>query len=364
MKVLHLSSEKAWRGGEQQIAYLIEELEKRGVENMVLARKGSEFEKYCYRRNIRVYGVPFSSALDLRAAKAIKILCKEHGIHLVHMHSAKSHSLGVLSAMMGNPVPLVLSRRVVFPPGKNWFTRWKYNHHSIKKIICVSDKIKAIMQSYLKEPRKSVTVHSGIDTKKFIDHVNSNKLRKSLNLSPETFLIGNTSALEAEKDYNTFIHTIANLAAANLPVTGIIMGSGSKEAELKALVKQLSLSDRIIFTGYREDVVELLPGLNIFLMTSAQEGLGTSVLDAFAAKVAVVATHAGGIPEMVHHGKTGLLAPIGDAALLGAHIARLISDPDFMHTLVSNGQLILSDFSKERTAEKTLGIYHEILQQS
>ncbi len=363
MKVLHLSSERTWRGGEQQIAYLLEELTNRHVENVVLARKESAFEKYCQEKNIPVYGLSFRNAIDIGTAKAIKTVCSQHGIDIVHMHSAKSHSLGVLSAAMGNPTPLVLSRRVIFPPGRSWFTRWKYNHRSIRKVICVSDKIKSIMQDYLNEPGKCVTVHSGIDTNKFANSTKHGKLRKELNIPAGIFLVGNTSALEAEKDYPTFIRTIESLAKGNHPVAGVIMGSGSLEGELKKLVGELSLTDRVIFTGHRKDVVEVLADLDCFLMTSTQEGLGTSILDAFAARIPVVATKAGGIPEMVHHEQTGLLGPIGDAPALASNISRLISEPSLRNSLVANAHHTLHEFSKEQMAEKTLAIYREVLAQ-
>lgn len=362
MKVLHLSSEKGWRGGEQQIAYLLEELGKADVENFVLARRNSEFEAYCRKNNIPVGGVPFKSSVDIRTAKAIKMISLENKIDLVHMHSAKSHSLGVLSAVLGNPVPLVLSRRVDFVPKDNWFTRWKYNHPAIKKILCVSGKIESIMRDYVADPEKCITVYSGVDLHRF-KKSEENKLRKEFGIPRDTYIVGNSSALEAHKDYFTFIRTIGILVKKNLPVTGFIMGSGSLEAALRALVGELGLEGKIIFTGYRRDINEVLPCLDIFLMTSSEEGLGTSVLDAFAAGVAVVATAAGGIPEMVRHEVSGLLAPVGDAALLAGNVERLMTDGQLKSAMTEGAARIVKSFSKERTAEKTLAQYLAVLHQ-
>jgi L-malate glycosyltransferase len=361
MKVLHLSSEKGWRGGEQQIAYLIQELNGSKVQNIVAARKNSDFETYCREKNIQVFGVPFKSSVDIRTARAIKSICHEFQVDLVHMHSAKSHSLGVLSNVLGNPVPLILSRRVDFVPKHSWFTKWKYNHASIKKILCVSDKINSIMRAYLDQPEKSVTVHSGIDLAKFNRRSNANKLRKEFNIPDSIVMIGNSSALEGHKDYFTFIRALHVLIDKKLPVHGFIMGSGSLEKELRQYVTDLSLTEHITFTGFRKDIVEVLPGLDIFLMTSNEEGLGTSVLDAFLAKVVVVATNAGGIPEMVIHEKSGLLAPVGDERMLAGNIERIIADPELRQKLIQGATEVVQQFSKESTARKTLEIYHEIL---
>lgn len=362
MKVLQLSSEKGWRGGEQQIAYLLDELAKADVENFVLARRNSEFEQYCEKKKIPVSGVAFNSSVDVRTAKAIKTICLENKIDLVHMHSSKSHSLGVLSSVLGNPVPLILSRRVDFVPKANWFTRWKYNHPAIKKILCVSGKIESIMREYVADPRKCVTVYSGVDLNRFRKS-DRTKLRTEFNIPADRFIIGNSSALEDHKDYKTFIRTIEILVKKNLPVIGFIMGSGSLENELRGLVKQLRLEDQIVFTGYRRDIQEILPGLDIFLMTSSEEGLGTSVLDAFVAGVPVVATAAGGIPEMVKHEMTGLVAPVRDAAKLAENIERLITDGELMASVMQGATRMVQNFSKERTAEKTLAQYIGVLHQ-
>ena len=105
----------------------------------------------------------------------------------------------------------------------------------------------------------------------------------------------------------------------------------------------------------------MLPCLDVFLMTSNEEGLGTSVLDAFLAKVVVVATAAGGIPEMVIHQESGLLAPVGDAEKLADHIGELISNTSLREQLVRGALQKVSGFSKEKTAQQTLDHYREVL---
>ena len=154
MKVLHLSSERSWRGGEQQIAYLIDELSKNGVENFVGCRKKSEFEKYCKKNQIAHISLPFSNEFDVFSAWEIRNFCKEFNVDIVHMHSGHSHAIGVWSSLLGNPAKLVLSRRVDFPIKNNFFSKFKYNYSKISKVICVSEAIKKITQKGLNKPDK------------------------------------------------------------------------------------------------------------------------------------------------------------------------------------------------------------------
>src|SRR5690606_2850452 len=103
------------------------------------------------------------------------------------------------------------------------------------------------------------------------------------------------------------LHTIALLRGTDSPVHGVLIGEGALRADLEAMSRDLGISTHVHFTGFRNDVPKLMRELHMFLITSRTEGLGTSILDAFASDVPVVATRAGGIPEIVHHGESGLL---------------------------------------------------------
>jgi glycosyltransferase involved in cell wall biosynthesis len=363
MRVLHLSSEKSWRGGEQQIAYLVLEQRAQGIDVEVAVRKGSSFEAFCQKNNFSYTSLSFASSISIGTALAIKSICRVKKIDLVHMHAAKSHSIGVLSAFLGNRTPLILSRRVDFVPKNSFFTRWKYNHRAIKKILCVSDKIREIMQAYVNHPGIVATVHSGIDLAKFSAPTTENILRQEFNIDPSTVLIGNTSALEKHKDYHTFIDAIEHVLKRGHRVAAFIIGKGSLEIPLKKYVEEKGIRSSFHFTGFRNDITRVLPCLDIFMITSNEEGLGTSVLDAFAARVPVVATHAGGIPEMVVDEQSGLLAPIGDPKTLADNLERLIKTPSLRTTLIEGAQKKLTEFSKEATAEKTIRAYQEVLAQ-
>ena len=99
-------------------------------------------------------------------------------------------------------------------------------------------------------------------------------------------------------------------------------------------------------------------------MTSETEGLGSTLLDAFACRVPVVATAAGGIPEIIHHKKTGLLAPVADAQTLARNVQELIQDTALRERIVNQAYASLSKFSKENMALKTLEIYRQVLGES
>lgn len=361
MKVLHLVSEKSWRGGEQQVAYLLEELQLQGTACYVACRKNTPFEVYCRQQQVPHIALPFANEFDLLTAYKVKRYCQQQQIDLVHAHSGHSHAISVWAHLLGNNIPIILSRRVDFPVKDNALSRFKYNYKGIRRIICVSDKIKEVVSESLHHPELCVTVHSGIDMSRFENSRKHQLLHQAYNLPASQKLIGNISAIALHKDYFTFVDTAALLLQQRQDLTFFIVGDGPLHEQVEAYVQEKGLQQHIIFTGFRKDIPQLMPELDVLLVTSETEGLGTTILDAFSCHTPVVATAAGGIPEIVRHGQTGLLAPVKDANTLAGHVKQLLNTPPLGKQLTENAYQLALTFTKEHTAHKTAAVYKEVL---
>lgn len=361
MKVLHLSSEKTWRGGEQQIAYLMDELrDTHQVETLAAARANSEFSKRMYQKKHRVVELPFKSELDLYTAYKVKELVNDEKIDIVHMHSGHSHTIGVLSKVLGHDAKLVLSKRTDYPVKDNFFSRWKFNHPAIKRILCVSGKIKEVLKPDIKDFEKVEVVYSGIDMKKF-EIENPQNVRDILSLPKDAKIVVNTSAISEQKDIGTFIEVAEKVLPQHPNTYFVLCGDGPLREEMEKRVQDKKL-DRFIFMGFRKDLPEFLASADIFLITSQDEGLGTAILDAFANKLPVIATRAGGIPEIVRHNETGLTAEVKDVETLSQEVSSLLSNPESATGLIENAYKLAEEFSYKRTASQTLQIYKSILE--
>lgn len=358
LHILHVATARSWRGGEQQAAYLIGELEKMGINQTILCTRGSAMEAHCQKQRWNFITAKKTSSLSFGFSKTLQTLCIQLDISLCHLHDSHAHTFAILAAVVfGNKTPLVLSRRVDFPIGKSWFSKYKYNHPAVKKIICVSQKICEITAPDIRNKAVLHTIHSGIDLSKFR---HSGKLQEELNTAKK--LIGNTSALADHKDYFTFIDTAEKVLKNRSDVLFLIFGTGPLQAEIKKYITEKGLNSEILLLGFRKDIPTLLGDLDVFLMTSKTEGLGTSILDAFAAEVPVVATRAGGIPELIEPGKTGLLCDIKDATCLAEAVHELLDSAELRKKLTTAARDKVKAFSKEATAAKTLAIYQEITQ--
>lgn len=356
-KLLHISTARSWRGGEQQIAYLVKELREENWQQYIACIRDSPLHQWAIKENIPVLALKKRSSLDLSFAKKLKQYSKQEDISIWHAHDAHAHGFAVYAkALFGSKERLVVSRRVDFPVAKSMLSRFKYNFEGVAKYLAVSDAIAKILKKSIKEPNKVFTVHSSIDPSKF-ERAEKGILRSEYPEFSAKFWIGNVAALAGHKDHKTFLSVAAELLKHDKDLHFFIAGEGELESELKAMAIDLKISEHVSFLGFREDVPSLLLDFNCFLFTSEMEGLGTSILDAFAAKIPVVATQAGGIPEMVIPGETGLLAPVKDFKTLAQFVAQIKADSSLAEKLVAQAQIKLQEFLPQAMAKKTAWHY-------
>jgi glycosyltransferase involved in cell wall biosynthesis len=134
------------------------------------------------------------------------------------------------------------------------------------------------------------------------------------------------------------------------------------EAEVRALAQSLGIADRIDFLGHRADARSLIAACDIFLLTSAFEGLPYSVIEALASAVPVVATDVVGTRDLIQHEHTGLLAPTGDDAALAHYVLQLLSEPARARRLAAAGQAdVLARFSIQAMVQQTAALYQSLL---
>ena len=363
--LLHLSSARQWRGGEQQLFYLFRELEKLSVRQWVFLPEGVAFEKM-EKSGLKPLRLLHRQPWTMVDAFRLSRFCRKNRIDVIHAHDAKSHSLAVLCcSIFGCRAKVVAHRRVDNPIKNGKLTRWKYDHPSVKAVICVSKKIKSIAANYLKKPDKAVVIYSAVDLPKQPEGDQEGSLRELLGVKTTDRLIGNISAVDDHKDPLTFIKAAAQLLKKRGDLTFVWIGGGNsaKFKEVQDAVRDLKLEDRIYFPGYIEGAKKHLGEFDVFLFTSSSEGLGTTLLDALARKVPVVATDAGGVGELIDHGKTGYLAPVKDTEKLTEGVLLLLKGREWREKVTLEGfRRVSESFLPELMAQKTLELYVEVLQ--
>jgi len=357
LKVLHISTEKSWRGGEQQIAYLINNLPKQEVVSIIFVLKESAFHHFLKKRNFKYITYSGKSIYQIKTIKLLNQTIKDNSIDLLHAHSSNAHTLAFLKNIIFKATKLIVSRRVDFKPKMTLFSRWKYKHNSIVKYVCVSKAIEKIMQAALNKSDKVCTVYSGVDVKKWDNQIPNSFLREKYKIKNTSKVIGTVAAIEAHKDLSTFVK-VANVLK-NEDYVFIIAGKGSLENEIHNQISKLNLKN-IFLVGFQSNIQDYLLNYDVFLFTSKTEGLGTSLLDAMAAKVAIVTTEAGGISEIVENDMTGLTADVGNYTKLAELIKVLFENTEKKSKLTENAYSKVQEFSAKKMALNMFEIYKNI----
>ena len=360
MNVIHFSTEKHWRGGEQQIAYLIEELHSHGIANYLICRKNSEMEKYAIDQQIPFSAVSIRNSIDIKAILKVSKIFNQQKANFVHLHTSKAHTIGLAASFWAPNQNLILHRRVSFPIRNTWLNRRKYNSKSIKKIVCISHDVAKIVKKMTRDPQKIEIIYSGIDLGKFNQSFDNFKIRETLNIPEDKIIVTGVGALSPEKDFTTFLKT-AKIALEHVKnIHFLIVGKGKEAPQLKRLSQELEIESNINFLGFRKDVPALLLQSDVFMLCSKSEGLGTSFIDAAAAECALIGTNTGGIPEIIEDSKTGFLASVGSCKELSMKLISILQDANLRKSLAKAAREKSERFSKVEMGRYYINLYEKL----
>jgi glycosyltransferase involved in cell wall biosynthesis len=318
-----------------------------------LARRASEGHDLV--RLAPAHEVDFAAAF--RFARVVRDLSPAV-IHAHDPHAVSMASMALSTIANGRRPRLVIARRVDFHLKRNAFSRWKYKQ--VDAAICSSNAIRGIVIEDGIPEDSAFTVHEGVQVER-IQALSPADVCKEFWLPPGSPTVGNIGALVAHKGQRYLVDAAPAVVRA-LPDTHIlIFGEGELRPALTRQIKHLGLEHRVSLVGFRPDILSLLKGLDLFVMSSITEGLGTSILDAMAASKAVVGTTAGGIPEAVEHGVTGLLVPPHNAQALADAMLRLLKDEPLRRRMGEAGlERVRGMFNVDRMVDETLAVYERV----
>ncbi len=359
---IHINTERTWRGGEKQTLLLVTGLNARGHAAELICPPGSPLEERARAAGVQVRPLRMRGELDLFAVARLRRLMRSGGFEVCQMHTSHAHALGVMARGF-RPRPFtVVNRRVDFSihrRGMFGLNRIKYRH-GVDRYIAVSHAIREVLVRDGVQEERIEVVHSGVDPLP-PPQVDRATLRARLGAAPDDIVVGNIAHFAAHKG-QIFLARAFSLLAGRLPrVRCVLVGDGEERARVEAEIAQLRVGAAVRLVGFQSDVASYLAAFDLFVMPSLLEGLCTSLLDALLAGLPVIGSRAGGIPEIIRDGETGLLVPPGDAAALAAAIERYVAEPAFARRLAAEGRVTAAEsFSVARMVEGTLEVYRKL----
>jgi glycosyltransferase involved in cell wall biosynthesis len=279
---------------------------------------------------------------------------------LIAAHEAHGLGLAVMARwLVGARAGLVYHRRVDLPVGRWIGSRWKLRAPDL--FICISRAVADVLAASGVPRQRIRIVYSGVAPIE-CEAGAGEALRAELGLSPSARIVGTIGSLVPHKDHLMLLTAFAQLKLRLPDAHLVLIGSGPLRDRLRVQAAAAELSECVHFLGERRDTDRLLSGMDLFVLSSRTEGLGSSILDAFSLGVPVVATKAGGIPDLVEDGRSGRLATPGDPDSLAGAMVRALEDPSGSEAMAAAArQRFLAEFTDRVMTTRTVACYRELL---
>lgn len=365
---LHVDTARTWRGGQNQVLLTVNGLRAIGQRAAIVAHPDGELGRRV-EEGLELIPIAPKTEMDLSAAWKFSRLVKKLAPDVIHAHDPHGVAMASLALSLGGAASekrgaprapaLVAARRVDFHLKGNSFSRWKYRQ--VDCFICASEAIRQMIVADGVPNDRTVTVHEGID----VDHVFAAEpvnVHEAFWLPHHAPVVGNIAALVPHKGQRYLIDA-AHRVVQHIPdARFVILGEGELREHLEHQVREHHLEKHVLLPGFRADVLGCIKGFDVFVMSSVTEGLGTSLLDAMACARPIVATRAGGIPEVVEDEVNGLLVPIRDARALADAIVRMLEDPEMRRRMGDAGFARVNErFTVDRMVAETARVYERVI---
>lgn len=368
-KILFYTDSRQFGGAEKYLSILIQGLNRDKYEIIFISKDQNICSKIG-KNNVQIKNLPFR---NFSLFNLIRIFRNEKPqiIH-VNFYVPCTCVWAVLAAkIVGIPYIIGTVHSTVLTTTNIPFVRFFKKaivlliYHFVDLFITVSDKSKEELCLNYKIRNKNVMViYNGIDFMEY-NYIDAEKVyyeKARLGLKENTKVVGVVSRLVKNKGIEVFISSIPDILKDFPNARFLIVGEGDLFDRLKDLTIALGVKDEVFLTGYKEDIKMMLALIDIFVVSSLHESFPLNVMEAMAAKLPVVATNVGGIPELVDDGVTGILIPPNNPKILSREICKLLKDPSKYKEMGQWGRdRVGKYFSSNEMIENTEKIYDKLL---
>lgn len=353
--VVQLCRGREWRGGERQVRLLVQTLAWRsGFLQHVVTARGSVLASALDPAGPLVHPAAWGLGIDPRAVHAVlhllRDLRRQHG-HDVVLHAHDSHALAVaLLAGRLLRIPVIATRRSASPPGRLW--------RLPGRVIAISTAVEQALHASGVAASRVVRIPSAVSLVDLF-HAAKEPIRPERGFEgPVVLAVG---ALTPEKGHISLI-TALRVLQTSVPDTHLVLvGEGPERPRLERRVRELRLQDRVHFLGAHPSAAQLMRNAQVLAQPSVREALGTTVLEAMALGVPVVATATGGLVELLQGG-AGCLVPPENPDALAEALARVLTDALFRAALVHEARARVAEYDAPVVADRVSEVYRSALQ--
>ena len=356
---LFVDTEHVWRGGQAQLLTLLNGLRRNGHQVHLVCHPNTLLEERCRELSIAVHPAAIRSEVGLISFFRLLAILRSVRPDVLAFNTPRAIFLGTLASQIVSSCVRIVFRRVNFPLHNNLFTRIKYTW-GIDCIVAISESIRTQLKVCGIPASKIHTIYEGMDLSIYPRRTPDETLPT---LRP--VVIGTIAHLSPEKGLKYLVEAASLIPNIEERMRFVIVGDGECLQELRELAERQRLGDVFHFAGFHSNTSQLMKSFDIFALPSLSEGLSSAILEAMASSLPVIATHVGGIPELVRDGENGLLVPPGDPAALAHAILRLVDNREESRRMGERGRDRMEErFTLERKISETEQLCSHLLKQS
>lgn len=361
LTILHSESSLGWGGQENRTLHECVGLKKLGVRVMVLCKPGSLLAERARAAGLEVRTHPMTSNRDISAIRYCMGLIKSASIDVVNTHSGDDSFICAIAGRLSGRRPVIVRTRHLALPITSKITYSRFPH----RVVTVSEHVRRYLVEEKGIPgERVVAVPTGIDLERFDPSSTPDTLRDELGLSRDALVAGTVAILRRKKGHHVLLAAIPEILREVPGAVFVFAGDGPQRQNIEDKIKELGIGSSVKLLGLRTDVPAVLKALDLFVLPTLQEALGTSFLEAAAMRKPTVGTRVGGVPEAVKDGVTGLLVEPDDAKGLASAVVKLLKDPELRRSMGEAGrEMVERDFSTERMVERMLELYTGLVRQ-
>lgn len=346
----------------------------RQCENTVVVAtpEGSPIQQACWEQGIQHEAItPRLRYLDFLAATKLAQCLVEHDIDIVLIGLSRDISTCIIATKIAQRAKLVFIQQMQFDhPKKDLFHRWTYG--GIERWLTLTHQMReSVIRNTTINPKDVIVFPFGVNLTKFNPSLYSlNQTRRELGLPTDSFILAVIGRLDPQKGQEFFIRAIPQVLTRNVKAYFLIIGQETQGEEgyakrLRDLVSQLGVQNATRFFPHTDNVPHLLSAIDVLILPSISETFGYVLIEAMAMGKPVIATSAGGVPEIVSEGKTGLLIPPRDPGALAEAILKLAGDQDdYMRISREARNAAVERFDLQNQMIRLETILHEVLEEN
>ncbi len=359
MRILFVDSGFDWRGGQYQVLNLAVELCERGHEMLLVCQRGSALESRSREKGLSIETVRMRGDADVAAWSRLGGILRAFRPNVIHAHTGRAHAVALGATFFHDVDALVVTRRVSSSIRRAVLSKLKYSRLVTVFVAISSCVARTLLEAGVPSGRIRV-IPSCVRLEDFEGVHASDRLFSELELSGDEPIVLNVGSLSKEKSQEDILSVAQNVLREIPDARFFIAGEGRLRQRLEKRARELGVESAVHLLGFRTDIPELMKISRLFIFPSKSEGLGTSVLQALAAGLPVVASDAGGISEVVEDGRTGFLVGVHDVTSMSAAVMKLLRDRQLASDFGERGRVAARSYSFEKAGASHEELYREL----